>query len=538
MKTQQKKLNNIDKQITIKNFFKTIYNGIGEEEHIRVYQNNTTNLLDSTYSKVSFFNNITDLAYTLSEQNNYKYNTYFELATTDDKGGAIENLLYRYCLAFDFDKKDLGEDFSHKDIINLFKLLKIYCHCIIDSANGYHAYIIINKTNKLHMVDEVQKVLCAKLGADKNAIKPTQILRIPLTYNIKNSPKMVNIVHLEDRNGELFKPYDIEFLHKKNCNIDIIGTKNIQYTLNNTNIPECIENILNNGSGEGNRYEDLNKIVVTLRQRNKTLSEIQQIAKEWAYKSNYTDNVSYRVEDIYTNRKYVTMNCEGCSSKENCYSKVVSDFNFSEEYPIIKMTESNQRYLKKSKAKGGKAMNGNELLIYTILLNNADGLSRTELLEELTYTKKKVVKNVAMSKNTLTKTLNELEENGFIQIIVGLRNSKLYIPIITKSKENLTYQISYGAIRDVVRGNISPTELRLYFYMRYLHNKEQRENPKALKGNLAYFDQRELAKELGTTQGNISDMIDNLIDEKLLGIWYRQTSKNNGFDYNIYRLNH
>lgn len=74
--------------------------------------------------------------------------------------------------------------------------------------------------------------------------------------------------------------------------------------------------------------------------------------------------------------------------------------------------------------------------------------------------------------------------------------------------------------------------------MRYLHHKQQREDQKTLKGNLFQFNQIDLAKSLGVTQGRISQMIENLLDEKLLSIWYRQQSKNNGFDYNIYRLNY
>lgn len=74
--------------------------------------------------------------------------------------------------------------------------------------------------------------------------------------------------------------------------------------------------------------------------------------------------------------------------------------------------------------------------------------------------------------------------------------------------------------------------------MRYLHNKQQRENNKSLKGNLFQINQVELAKELGVTQVRISQMIQQLLQEKLLSIWYRQPSKNNGFEYNVYRLNY
>ena len=78
--------------------------------------------------------------------------------------------------------------------------------------------------------------------------------------------------------------------------------------------------------------------------------------------------------------------------------------------------------------------------------------------------------------------------------------------------------------------------MRLYNYIRYLHHKEQRENPESLKGNLFQINQSVLAEHLGVTQGRISQMIENLVDEKIMGIWYKQASKNNGFEYNIYRL--
>ena len=74
--------------------------------------------------------------------------------------------------------------------------------------------------------------------------------------------------------------------------------------------------------------------------------------------------------------------------------------------------------------------------------------------------------------------------------------------------------------------------------MRYLHNKQQREDSKALKGNLFQFNQSDLAKDMGVTQGRISQMISNLLFEKIISVWYRQPSQNNGFDYYIYRLNY
>ena len=77
--------------------------------------------------------------------------------------------------------------------------------------------------------------------------------------------------------------------------------------------------------------------------------------------------------------------------------------------------------------------------------------------------------------------------------------------------------------------------------MRYIH-QEQKDKPGALKGNLFQINQEELSKIYygkltKNGQGHISEMINNLIECHILDIWERQTSKNNGFTYNIYRLN-
>ena len=115
---------------------------------------------------------------------------------------------------------------------------------------------------------------------------------------------------------------------------------------------------------------------------------------------------------------------------------------------------------------------------------------------------------------------------------------KLYKVKETRNKIELTYNISFAAAYECIKNNITTDELRLYNYMRYLHNKEQRENSKALKGNILQVNQTDLAKALGVTQQRISKMIESLLNEKIISIWYRGQSKNNGFEYYVYRLNY
>ena len=531
----------LDKQIKIKKFFKTIFRDIDfNKEKIRVFQNNKDNI----FNKVSYFNDIDDLVSFSTNKNNFNLNTYFQLATIniDAQDGKEDSLAHRYCLAFDFDKKDLGEEFNHKDIVNRFKDLRIYCHAIIDSGNGYHAYVMIDKTNDIDKIYKVQKALCERLGADTNAIKTTQILRIPYTYNVKgDKAKTVRIVHLADRHSKLFKPYYIDFLYEKNCNkVNTTDDTTTRYTLNNTNMPKCIAYILKNGSEEGNRYKDLQNIVVFLRQRNKDLGTIKDVCKEWAIKSNYSDSLEYRVENICNNKNSLELNCSQCEYQDDCYSKVISDFIYNDD-KILTVSETVMGKLRVNNRKGVKVMKSNDLLVYSVLKNHADGLTIDEVMTELTYTKKKVIKNIALTEKYVRTALNNLEENGFIEIIKGNARQgikNIYILKRDRAKIELTYNISYSATYECIKGNISTEELRLYNYMRYLHHKQQREDQKTLKGNLFQFNQIDLAKSLGVTQGRISQMIENLLDEKLLSIWYRQESKNNGFYYNIYRLNY
>ena len=525
----------IEKQFKIKKFFKLLYRGITEEEYIRVFQNN-----NKDYSNVKYFNDIDELV-SFASSNKVKFNnTYFTLATTDGKGGSTEHLMYRYFLGFDFDKKDQVEGFNHIDILNKFRELKIHYHALVDSGNGYHAYIMINKTQDLQKVQEVQEVLCSKLGADKNAIKNTQILRIPYTFNIKNNAhKQVNIVYMENRHSKQFKPYDIDFLWNKNCNIKHQEVKKEQtsFTIANSNIPDCIKNILTEGSQKGDRYTDLQRIVVLLRQRNKSIEEIKKVCKEWATKSSFDDNLDYRIDNIYNNLSYISLECKECKHKQECYSSIVSNFEYDKDDKLINFSSKELCKLALNNQKGGKRiMKSNELLVYSILKLNCEGLTREEITKELTYkSKKKKVERVALSERTLKDVLKSMEDSNFLTVKKLARGKKLYI---ADNKNNGDFVISYSATMECIKGNITEEEYTLYCYMRYLHHQEQEQGISKLKGNLLQVNQVALADYFNVTQSRISQMVDNLLEEKLISIWYRATSKNNGYTYNVYRLNY
>ena len=83
-------------------------------------------------------------------------------------------------------------------------------------------------------------------------------------------------------------------------------------------------------------------------------------------------------------------------------------------------------------------------------------------------------------------------------------------------------------------------ELALYFVIRRLHNMQLKEHK--TNGNIFILSQSEIAKvyyknESTDNQSNISNMINNLIDCRLMDIYDIKSSKVNSFDYYCYRLN-
>lgn len=553
----KEELKAMDKDIKVKKFFKLIYRGFDEdEEYIRIFQNNATNNTSATETKVKFYNDIDSVVNYVTSGAKYNRNTYFQLATvSDNESGKTENLKYRYCLGFDFDKKDLGEDFDHLDILNLFKQNKIHYHALVDSGNGYHVYICINKTDKLDMVNDVQKILCEKLNADKNAIKLTQILRCVYTYNIKDEDKtkLVKIIAMDKR--EEIKPYDIEFLYEKNCRQTVVNSaseKKVKYMINNTNIPQCIIKLLEDGSNEGDRYSDLQKIVINLRQRNKTIDEIILACISWAKKSNFDDNLEYRIKNIYDNLKYVHMGCKECDCKKVCFNFTESEFDFDSLvdedgviYETYQLEDKITKKIRNKQNKGGRniVLNGNEILILNVLRLEYDnprpltkmGMDFKLLMKSITHKKKS-----CLSEKTLRETLSSLVEKKYILEETGIRNKKYYKFNPIQTTMDKTIKVSFMATVLCICKQISTSELSLYILMRYLHKQQLLENK--AHGNVFVITQSDLAKAYYndvTTENktNISKMIKNLLDCHIIDIYDTQVSKNNNFEYYRYRLN-
>lgn len=537
-------MNIIDRKFEIKKFFMRMYrdalvsgNNLKEDEYFRVLRVKTDKKTRETYNKVNFFKNIDDLVEFCTSKQCTGWNTYFSINTTDGTSGQTESLKKAYVLGFDFDKKDYHKGFNHKDILNKFREIKVKYNTLVDSGHGYHVYVCIEETDNLTKVNEVTKAIATAIGSDINACKITQILRPPCTYNVKeDNRKLVKTIFLEEEKN--CRRYTIEDLHLRFCNKKEEVEKsnvNTKYVIEHNNLKPCIEEILQKGSKAHCNNTDLQKIVIELRHKNKSIGHIKSVVEEWNSKNEISwssNELYYQVENMYNNLFTTDFGCSNCKKKANCRSICLSDFEYSENDVLLNISETDMKHLKKSNRKGVKVMDGNDLVIFSVLKNHSDGLLREDIIAELTYREE-----CLFSKNTLTKSLKNLEQNNFITVeTVG--KFKLYKIKETKSKVELKYLISYGATYECIKSNISTEELRLYNYIRYVHHREQRENPKALRGNLFQMSQKDIAKEFGVTQQRISQMIDNLLREKIISPYYRAKSKNNSFDYYVYRLNY
>ena len=518
-------------------FFTTIYRGIDfSKEYIRIA------ILNDSFTKITFHNDFNKL---VSYCYNNRYNNlYFQLATVKtNMDGKEGNLCKRYCLALDYDKKELGENFGIENINHLFiNELKIYAHFISNSGHGYHVYTCIEPTTDIVKVNSVQKVLANKTGADLNAVKTTQLLRVPYTYNMKNKEdiRQVKLIKRSNYNDERFNVKNIDFYYDRNCNNKVQKQNtpegenkksiSIEYALGSSNLPLCIEKILKEGSEEGNRYYDLTNIVVALRLCGKSLNYVKDVVKNWAAKSNFNDKLEYRTESIYYNKKSLEIDCKGCKNK--CIKEISSNFEYEPNEPLINVDMKLLSKLNKplGSVEKMKKLTGNEFLVYTVIKNADKELFTSDIVKLMTFKKK-----CRISKPTLQKALKGLTDKGIINCKeVGGNKGNVYSLISHKIKETELITVSYFATILCLSGGISADELKFYYYLRYLLEKQNVLNSST--GNILKLRMSDIAREYGVTQQQVSNLISELIDGKILEIYSVTTSKTNGYDYYTYKL--
>ena len=513
-----------DQQGRIIEFYELLYNGADTtKEKFKIA------ILNNGYSRNVFINDIIDIIEILNLYN-HSHNIYLEVPTikTSSFDGTRSSLAKRYYLFFDFDKKEI-ENLSINMIQNRFNELGLWYHAIIDSGNGYHAYMLIEPTDNIEMVDKVQKKLGELLGADTKALCTTQLARVFGSFNVKDTDnhKFVNLIF--SYNKDTIKRYSIEHLWKYKCNTEFETDENTTLILTGDMTP-CVSRALREGSKEGSREADLYNITMYYKLKGYNINQALYQLKQWNTLNNSPleeGRIEYKVNYIFENCR--TYNCNDCINK--CKKYVKSDFNREQyEENIITLSKS---CLKKKK--GGIEMiklSGNELFIYNVLLNNMDFNCTLDLIMERITDRK--TKKAVLNKETVRILLKSLEEMNVVEVIKG--NRRLGISDTYKLKrKNLTdlnsFPVSYFINVLVIKGDISTTDMKVYIAMLYLHHK------RGIKGNIVdNLFQEDLSTLTGIDQSDISRHLDILWQNHVLDRVIKLTENRNVFKY-TYKLN-
>ena len=128
-----------------------------------------------------------------------------------------------------------------------------------------------------------------------------------------------------------------------------------------------------------------------------------------------------------------------------------------------------------------------------------------------------------------------MEEMKLIEVeTVGKKKLYKLNSKLDKTKhEEYKFMVNYACANLVINDVIKAEDMRLYCFMKYLHNVENRTGKRT--GNVFNIRQMELSKLYGEDQGNISRRIERLLDKGVLGMHYRGLGSNNK-EYYVYKL--
>ncbi len=141
------------------------------------------------------------LTYSLEEQNGC--NVYFGVHLRIRREGTKDAIKSVHCLFVDMDAKDF--DGGKPEALKRLQEFAFSPSIVVDSGHGYHAYWLLKEPVEISgpvdvtRVEAILKALASVLGGDRHAAELARILRVPGTYNVKDSaaPVLVTIETFE-----------------------------------------------------------------------------------------------------------------------------------------------------------------------------------------------------------------------------------------------------------------------------------------------------------------------------------------------------
>ncbi|MDY6015769.1 MAG: BlaI/MecI/CopY family transcriptional regulator [Bacilli bacterium] len=533
---------NLDKEQKIKRFFHSIYEPVLDYGNLLEIGNNLKNneqivicLLNKKNGNMEqkSFNNIDDITLYLRNNLKLKYcEAYFNVHTSVNGQRKKEDIGTCLAIGLDFDRKDFESkeiDLSIDYIQGKFKELGLFYNILVDTGNGIHTYILIKPTTDIKLVTRVTKRICELTGADINACKPTQLLRIPTTYNNKELSegirKSVKLVHIDNE----IKRKDINELSRR-----ILRDSTTSGATKKTFKGNSCKRVEELASVQcSNRHENLLWLYGKLLQLGNTEGQIQIILDKFQ-ELNQLEDFEYQVKWLKENGKPISP-CNGCKYSGQCYKYEESREQLETDL-VLKNT-----LLKKSSKKGAKKnmLKGNELLIYGIIYIQQE-TTVEKLVKEFTVKNRKTKEiKQCLSERTIKTCLKSMTDKGIVQVTKDGRKNIYSLKVSRRLLEEQKILLSSGALYERIKGNISEAEFQLYCFMKYLQ-WEQRNINKINSNFKLKITQKEIASLYGISVTECNRHIQGLIDGKYISIVEGDTHKSskNGYDYYTYTLNY
>ena len=481
---------------------------LAEDEFVRILA--IRKIHESEKIEKPFYARTYDEFAEIVKKHKHNWNLFINLATTDGKGGKLENLRKRKVLFLDFDKKDYPQFKDIRDFTKHIKskLPKLYNHAIVDSGGGYHIYIAIKTSKDMKRVTHVNKEIAKIVGADLQAAISTQVARIPTSLNQKfDEPKAVLIVS-NTYGTSRFIPYtlaELEYIiasSVKNDNAKPQEQIRMEYNSN----CYCVEKMLAEGCELHERNFALGRIIKFLQDfHGYNESDAFEIVRKWNSICNPPKDENEIMADFknYWDSDY---NLLGCAIQDENKQAILSRYcdkskckiiNNGEERFIVegKKIKMNNRLLDN---RNMQKLNGNHYLIITILLINEEGLSFEQLKKEITP--KKGIKP-CLDTRTLKPVLAKLVNDKIISC-----NNGFYKIIDMKNYGRGYTRIYYFAA--VTRINKDITAQDYLVYIALVRNMQQQRS----------VTHNSLANDLGMKISQVCRCISSLRDSKLLKI--------------------
>lgn len=407
------------------------------------------------------------------EKYKHIYNLYIGLATVRGEGGTVENMRARQVLMLDFDRKDYPELKTAQDCTTLIKakVPQLFVHMIVDTGHGYHAYIAINRCVNIERVTAANRALAEITGADLKATSPTQIARIPTSFNLKDDDhKPVTVVsNAWERSPTTFKRYNlqrlegiIERIQQNEKNLESISQLPAT-THKKTSSFHCVEAMLAEGAAEGSRNFCLGRIVAYLKTiKGYTQANAASKVKEWNRRCRPPKPEAALMDEFtrYWEGNYKLLGCELKDQHDQAILNHYCDkFRCTTIFELREDSEyePEEMYLDNAilKDKVIRDLTGFHYLILSILSFVDKPLTKKKLIEHLTGRR---TKKCCISAPTLRRVLSELIDRKYITY--DEMTAAYSINRNTYQPKHIKY--SYAATIQLVNKIITPCEYLTY----------------------------------------------------------------------------